>query len=1321
VTVLSGQSTDMAGDISATGGPRGGDGGFVEVSGAQVALTGLVDTSAPMGTTGTLLLDPSDLWISDVSPPDAPAGFSWVSPLVLEGENTNIALSATDNLYVATTHGTSNVLNLGTNALSLTAGIDLSVDRGFAITANGISLTATAGSITLGGSAGVAGGLITLPQLNALGPTSLQMTTGGDVTLAAATGIALGDSVIGSTSLPVSTFNVSTAAGGVTQTTDGAITAIGLFSSGGVGGSLSLPGTDNAIRVLASLAVNGGDLTVVDNVPLLALAGAFSANNMLFENMQAGGEIQLGYSLRGAVLPANLTAATGDRISLVADNLGVLSGSSASAPGGMIEIAPFTPGTGVTLGDVGGLSLPQDVLSSLSTDTLRVGAATINGAKTITAGAITTAGTAGIDLAGIATTLDLEANGPITGTAQPLLNVGTLTAIGGAIDLVPTTGSNTISNLGNVDASGFALSDGGDLNVIGNVAGGTAATIDATGSVTVSDTIGGSAIALTGSSLNIAGGEINDGGSGSVTLIATSGGITETSGTLVIGTLSGNAAGAVSLLGSDNSVATLGSFTVGGTFDYDFALKDNHALTVDGPLIASGNVYLQSSDAGGITVTGGIGSGSGFGSGTVGVQADAFSMGPKGTISADTFELAPNAPGLGMTLGADTPGLALSSLDQIGAFRVRIGAVTEPGDSAPTTTAGSINIAGDFGASNISLELDATGNVTESLGAGLTTRDLTGTAASFSLTSTTNAIAEIDTMTATGGDITVVDDTSLLPGFDDNTLLLSGMQSGRNLFFKVNTAGGAIAIGSPGDGNIISDVMSAATGGRISLVADNITTVPDDPGTSINAPGGQVELAPFSAINTSLLGSNGLVIDQQLLSYITPTGTLVIGGYTNVPAGAAVPAASASSVSIDGGVSLTATATTLDLLATGAATEPGGPVTVGTLIGDTGSALLGSNNDIGTLGPFTTTSGAFNLDDTGNAGVLTISGPVHSAANVTLTGSATGAFAVTGDVTGGDGSTVMLNAGTGGISLGNASVLGAPGNIVDLTSRGGVVESGTATISAATLQSSFGVGGAVTLLNGNNVAGIGNFAVGGGNAFQLTDTINLAVNGTLNAVRIVLRDGGHTVTLGDGATIVTGGVTPPIPGPINPSKEPSNGAPGAFVQAASFTQVGSSSLSGAAGGPATLEINITARASFDPPLGLQAPGGWLILNLANGTATGNVFVRALNVTHDRPGGATLTGTINGVDGPLASSLGANQPQIDPAYTFNGCVIGGFCLTQSPGQIAMTGPLYPMLNDPLPPLATLTPLVLLAYPLQPVTGDALTNPDVVPPNVSFVDY
>jgi filamentous hemagglutinin family protein len=61
VTVLATSATTMAGAITAKGGPQGGNGGFVEISGKQLALSGQVDVSAPKGTIATIMLDPNTL------------------------------------------------------------------------------------------------------------------------------------------------------------------------------------------------------------------------------------------------------------------------------------------------------------------------------------------------------------------------------------------------------------------------------------------------------------------------------------------------------------------------------------------------------------------------------------------------------------------------------------------------------------------------------------------------------------------------------------------------------------------------------------------------------------------------------------------------------------------------------------------------------------------------------------------------------------------------------------------------------------------------------------------------------------------------------------------------------------------------------------------------------------------------------------------------------------------------------------------------------------------------------------------------------------
>src|SRR5204863_9515157 len=64
VVLWSDSETTFAGTILARGGAKGGDGGFVETSShGQLAFTGNVDSSAPRGRAGTLLLDPQDFFI----------------------------------------------------------------------------------------------------------------------------------------------------------------------------------------------------------------------------------------------------------------------------------------------------------------------------------------------------------------------------------------------------------------------------------------------------------------------------------------------------------------------------------------------------------------------------------------------------------------------------------------------------------------------------------------------------------------------------------------------------------------------------------------------------------------------------------------------------------------------------------------------------------------------------------------------------------------------------------------------------------------------------------------------------------------------------------------------------------------------------------------------------------------------------------------------------------------------------------------------------------------------------------------------------------
>jgi filamentous hemagglutinin family protein len=64
VIIWSNDATTFYGTILARGGPRSGNGGFVETSGHQLTFNGAVNTGAPNGQLGTWLLDPTNLTVN---------------------------------------------------------------------------------------------------------------------------------------------------------------------------------------------------------------------------------------------------------------------------------------------------------------------------------------------------------------------------------------------------------------------------------------------------------------------------------------------------------------------------------------------------------------------------------------------------------------------------------------------------------------------------------------------------------------------------------------------------------------------------------------------------------------------------------------------------------------------------------------------------------------------------------------------------------------------------------------------------------------------------------------------------------------------------------------------------------------------------------------------------------------------------------------------------------------------------------------------------------------------------------------------------------
>lgn len=179
ISLLSQTSTVAYGVYSARGGALGGDGGQVEASSlGAVTMGASIDTGAPVGHAGTLLLDPRNLVIDDTlgqfpqydlpDPDPAPGNTFGIQTLVLD--NGNVAIASPQDNFAGTGAGTVYLFNKNSGALisSLTgsgAG-DQAGSQGFVKLANDNYLIVSAqwnswrGAVTwASASAGVSGAI----------------------------------------------------------------------------------------------------------------------------------------------------------------------------------------------------------------------------------------------------------------------------------------------------------------------------------------------------------------------------------------------------------------------------------------------------------------------------------------------------------------------------------------------------------------------------------------------------------------------------------------------------------------------------------------------------------------------------------------------------------------------------------------------------------------------------------------------------------------------------------------------------------------------------------------------------------------------------------------------------------------------------------------------------------------------------------------------------------------------------------------------------------------------------------------------------------
>ena len=663
-------------------------------------------------------------------------------------------------------------------------------------------------------------------------------------------------------------------------------------------------------------------------------------------------------------------------------------GYGSSASGSLFDL--ISTGS-IDIADGRAISVANVVSANAATGTLAVKS---NGTLTTVVGPFT------------ASAIDLEA---LTGD----LSLGTALTTGGTLNSVTLAamGGNVVQSAGSINTlslyvAGQSVSLPAAGNTIGNLIGGA---VNTTLSLTNSGPLSIGAQPLTAGTFNLT----TTGGPGGAGSVAINGAVTVTDFvTTLSGALTNNGSGflsATSLSGSANSVAlggtnqigTLGPFATTGGFALTNGLgPGGAALTVSGAVTAGGPFSITSN--GPLTLSGTLTAPS------VALSATAAEFG-EGSLGATNGTIT-------QTGGSVTAGsLVLTAGD---AFRQTAGALTATGAAGTIaiTANGALTLGGTLAAPSVTLTAK-TLSVSDYLAPGTQTIPgvisqtggsitgaLTGSSATTAtLTASGNAVTALDGFTSNGGfsltngqALTVtgaVSDAASIALNVTGALALQAPLTGGAVTLDATgaitqTGAGAIGAGSLtgnagsvalGAGNGIAtlqaftaaadfsltDLQPLSIAGAVSVGRGNTLTLLDTnpsfaSGGSLTATGGTVVIAaatPGATFTAS--GPGQFMVTAQTLQLGTPTG---------------------GPVTIATGLDLTGI-TTLDLQSSGAITETSaGSVDVGTLTGQGASLAFNGQNEVATLGAFSTT-GPLSLS---NAQALTVTGPVTAGTAVDL-------------------------------------------------------------------------------------------------------------------------------------------------------------------------------------------------------------------------------------------------------------------------------------------------------------------------------------------------
>ncbi|MDR3534964.1 MAG: filamentous hemagglutinin N-terminal domain-containing protein [Acetobacteraceae bacterium] len=1082
--------------------------------------------------------------------------------------------------------------------LTIVSGSAGSGDQDPTFIVNGGTVAGTAPSI---GADSISNGVINAFAGNVLLQANKALTVAGDIALTSHPGQSLTLEAGGT--ITVNSGIVVTASGDVILATGGA-------GPSGAPAAQALP----LISILGSVASTGGSVSLLSG---------------------AGGIINIG--------AAGQLAGSG-RVSIQTDSLSIATGGTVT--GTLFELAPFTSGTVVTLGQSGGLLASLD---GIGATTVRLGAVTQPGSASPTtlAGSIVLAGNFGTT----GTALELDSQGGISQTGGALTAASLAIGAGGIVSLAD---ANTIATLGSVSATSFALNDsgqtgnltlGGPISAV-DIAIGGAGTLTVAGLVVATGTL-----ALASGAGGIA---VQDGAwlNGGTVDLSSLGGITEGTGGTITAThlQSGSGVtGSVALAGSANAIGTLDGFVVTGG---DFSLADTNGtgLTIAGPLSAA-NITVGTG-AQPLRVTGSVAA-----TGSLGLSGTGLTLDSGAVVTSATIALDGSSTGIvlnsGATLGAGGTQLDLTAIG---------GGVTE--------AAGATIIAASLGSV-----------------AGLNgTVDLAGTA---------NAIGMLTSLTVTGGTFHLVDTGDLsMTGVlaaagvqivDGGSLTVSGsiLPSGVSTAIAVGLTAGAIDItglvnaGAAGSLSLVATAGGIAETGTIltgSLSGAAITAATlDGAGSRVNH---VATLGDFTATAFSLRDGIGLTVAGDVTASGSITlldrGTLQVTGTIAPSSGNIAVRLTATDALILSGLVSDGGGGTTSLVATGGTISQTGTLIAGTLTGSAAgdASFIGAGptiNQVATLGDFAAAS--FLLNDGAN---LAVQGTLLAGSAVTIVDS--GSLRVGGTIAPLGGSPIAVGLTATTLNLPGLISDGGAGTVSLVATHGTIGQTGT--LIAGTLSGS-AMGAASFTGPGNAVGTLADFTAA---SFALTDSQDLAVTGTVTATTSVsIVDTGALLVAGtiapsDTAAIAIGltAASLTLPGLI------SDGGSGTTTLQATSGGIDQTGMliAGTLSGGATGTANFAgAGATIDQvaTLGDFAAGSFA-LNDGHALTVAGVLAASSSVAIVESGSLLVAGTIQPNGGGTAISVGLTGAAIGITGLVSGGSGGSVALDATAGGVVETGTL-----------------------------------------------